>query len=104
MKACSDCIHAVPFSYPHNLAILNALARCALTPIILNIITHTGQHRFCTQQRASGECGPEGKRFEAILEPGVICESNSVRLMRGEPVKPGPSGSLILNNKTTAAA
>lgn len=66
MNPCSDCIHAVPFAYPHNLAISRALGRCAATPIALNTVINTGQHRFCAQERHDGECGPEGKRFEAV--------------------------------------
>lgn len=68
MKSCSDCIHFLPFVYPHHKRLSESLARCARSVVILNPLTATAQHRFCVQERHNGDCGPEGRRFEAVQQ------------------------------------
>lgn len=68
MIVCADCTHFIPFDYKWNRNISRALGRCALTPIVLNTVSDTGQHRFCAQERRDGQCGTEGKRFEPVKQ------------------------------------
>jgi hypothetical protein len=68
---CRDCVHFLKFKYPHNKRFEESLGRCARSPIILNALTGTGQHRFCAQERHHGDCGPEGRKFERKVGAAV---------------------------------
>lgn len=58
-KACKDCKH---FS-PHESG-LSVFAKCAKTPLVVNVVDGTSQHEYCTIERHAGLCGPDAKNFE----------------------------------------
>lgn len=60
-RECQDCAHFVPYEPENPLSL--ALAKCGRSVMLLNPFNGSASHRFCSQERETGDCGSEGVNF-----------------------------------------